>query len=97
MYSSVDYTVYTYPHLIEGYRMKTIQMTIDEALLAQVDQATNALQTTRSAFIRSALQLALHQYAMQQLERQHAEGYARFPVQPGEFDIWESEQSWSEA
>jgi metal-responsive CopG/Arc/MetJ family transcriptional regulator len=77
--------------------MKTIQMTIDDALLAQVDQVTQALQTTRSAFIRSALQLALQQHAMQLLERQHAEGYARFPVQPGEFDVWEAEQSWSES
>ena len=77
--------------------MKTIQMTIDEELLAQVDQATQTLHTTRSAFIRSALQLALQQYAIQQLEQQHANGYARFPVQPGEFDIWESEQSWSES
>jgi len=77
--------------------MKTIQMTIDDKLLAEVDQATQALQTTRSAFIRSALQLALRQYAIQRLERQHAEGYARMPIQPGEFDIWESEQSWSES
>jgi metal-responsive CopG/Arc/MetJ family transcriptional regulator len=77
--------------------MKTIQMTIDDALLAQVDQVTQALQTTRSAFIRSALQLALQQHAMQLLERQHAEGYTRFPVQPGEFDVWEAEQSWSES
>jgi CopG family transcriptional regulator / antitoxin EndoAI len=77
--------------------MKTIQMTIDDELLAQVDQATQTLQTTRSAFIRSALQLALRQYTIQHLEQQHADGYARFPVQPGEFDIWESEQSWSES
>jgi metal-responsive CopG/Arc/MetJ family transcriptional regulator len=77
--------------------MKTIQMTIDDELLAEVDQATRALRTTRSAFIRSALQLALRQYAIQQLEQQHASGYASFPVQPGEFDIWEAEQSWSEA
>ena len=77
--------------------MKTIQMTIDDELLTQVDQATQALHTTRSAFIRAALQLALRQYAIQQLERQHAEGYARFPIQPGEFDLWEAEQSWSES
>lgn len=76
--------------------MKTIQMTIDDELLIQVDQATHTLQTTRSAFIRSALHLALQQYAIQQLEQQHAEGYARLPVRSGEFDLWESEQSWSE-
>jgi len=77
--------------------MKTIQMTIDDELLAQVDQAIQGLGTTRSAFIRSALHLALRRHTTEQLERQHAEGYARFPVEAGEFDVWESEQSWSES
>jgi len=76
--------------------MKTIQMTIDEPLLDEVDQVIQDLKTTRSAFIRSALQLALRQYAVSKLEQQHAEGYARQPVTPGEFDIWESEQAWGE-
>lgn len=76
--------------------MKTIQMTIDEALLDEVDSLTATLQTTRSAFIRSALQLALRQHAVRQQEARHAEGYARLPVQPGEFDGWEAEQSWGE-
>lgn len=31
--------------------MKTIQMTIDESLLAEVDRVTKSLHTTRSAFI----------------------------------------------
>lgn len=74
--------------------MKTIQMTIDEALLADVDRVTAELQTTRSAFIRSALQNALRQYQIQRLERQQAAGYARYPVQPGEFDVWPAEQAW---
>jgi metal-responsive CopG/Arc/MetJ family transcriptional regulator len=77
--------------------MKTIQMTIDESLLNQVDQAIQALHTTRSAFIREALQLALRQYKILELEQQHAEGYARYPVEPGEFDVWESEQAWGVA
>ena len=74
--------------------MKTIQMTIDDQLLAEVDQATQALQTTRSAFIRTALQLALRQYQIGQLEQQHAAGYRTRPVAPGEFDVWEGEQHW---
>jgi metal-responsive CopG/Arc/MetJ family transcriptional regulator len=77
--------------------MKTVQMTIDEDLLAEVDKATEALKSTRSAFIREALQLALRQYKIHQLEEQHAKGYEKHPVQPGEFDVWESEQSWGEA
>jgi metal-responsive CopG/Arc/MetJ family transcriptional regulator len=77
--------------------MKTIQMTIDEPLLDEVDQVIHDLKTTRSAFIRKALQLALRQHAISKLEEQHAEGYARHPVAPGEFDIWESEQAWGES
>ena len=76
--------------------MKTIQLTIDEPLLNEVDQIIQDLKTTRSAFIRSALQLALREYAISKLEREHAEGYTRYPVTPGEFDIWESEQAWGE-
>jgi metal-responsive CopG/Arc/MetJ family transcriptional regulator len=74
--------------------MKTIQMTIDEELLADVDRVITELQTTRSAFIRSALGLALRQHRIQLLEQQHAQGYARNPVAPGEFDLWDGEQSW---
>jgi metal-responsive CopG/Arc/MetJ family transcriptional regulator len=74
--------------------MKTIQMTIDDDLLAEVDRATEALQTNRSAFIRSALQLALRQHRIEQLEQQHATGYAHAPIRANEFDIWEAEQLW---
>lgn len=74
--------------------MKTIQMTIDEDLLAEVDHATEKLHTNRSAFIRSALQLALRHHHIEQLEQQHAAGYAHAPVAENEFDVWEPEQQW---
>lgn len=76
--------------------MKTIQMTIDDELLAEVDSLTATLQTTRSAFICSALQLALRYHVILEKEQQHAKGYAQHPVAPGEFDLWEAEQSWGE-
>lgn len=76
--------------------MKTIQMTIDDDLLAEVDQLTSTLQTTRSAFIRSALQLALRQHALLEKEQQHARGYAQHPPTSDEFDAWDAEQSWGE-
>ncbi|MGC8493113.1 MAG: ribbon-helix-helix domain-containing protein [Syntrophobacteraceae bacterium] len=76
--------------------MKTIQMTIDEPLLDEVDRVAQDLKTTRSAFIRSALQQALRRHLIAELERRHAEGYTRHPAAPGEFDAWESEQSWGE-
>ena len=76
--------------------MKTIQMTIDEPLLAEVDQVIQGLNTTRSAFIRDALQLARWQHRIDEMERKHKEGYSRQPGSPGELDIWASEQMWGE-
>jgi hypothetical protein len=34
--------------------------------------------------------------SIQQQEQQHALGYDRKPVLPGEFDVWEDEQIWGE-
>ncbi len=77
--------------------MKTIQMTIDEPLLVKVDGLIKDLNMTRSAFIREALELALHHYQIRKMEKQHAEGCAQHPVEPDEFDIWQNEQTWGEA
>ena len=74
--------------------MKTIQMTIDETLLAEVDQTVQALSTTRSAFIREALERSLHRYRVLKREEQDAAGYAQFPPSP--IDEWENEQVWGD-
>lgn len=76
--------------------METIELTIDEALLAEVDRATRRLSMTRADFARLALELALRNQQTIALERRHAHGYARSPVKPGEFDEWETEQVWGE-
>ncbi len=77
--------------------MKTIQMTIDEPLLAEVDRVTQALKINRSEFIRQALKSALQRQKILELERRHAEGYARHPVQTDEFVIPESDLAWGDA
>lgn len=74
--------------------MKTIQMTIDERLLKVVDKITRARKTTRSAFIRDALEAEIRRQRIRENEVRHAEGYAHQPVAPGEFDSWLSEQDW---
>lgn len=74
--------------------MKTVQMTLDESLVQEVDRAAQALGTTRSAFTRDALRAALEDLRERELERQHRAGYERKPVQPGEFSDWEDEQVW---
>lgn len=36
----------------------------------------------------------IHHQCVREKEDQHAQGYARIPVMPGEFDAWLSEQDW---
>lgn len=76
--------------------MKTIQMTIDESLLQRVDRTVQDLNTTRSAFIRQALEQALRQYQVRRLEERDAAGYTAVPAAPGETDEWTGEQDWGD-
>ena len=77
--------------------MKTVQMSLDEDLIATVDKVAKKLRTSRSAFMREALRSALARIRVQELERKQREGYTRKPVKKGEFDIWEREQAWDES
>lgn len=72
--------------------MKTIQMTIDEELLKEVDTAVQQLGTNRSAFLHEALRLALKRMEIAAMEKQHIAGYKRYPLQTSELEIWQSEQ-----
>ncbi len=74
--------------------MRTVQMALDEELLAAVDETAKKLNMTRSAFAREALREALERLRISELERKHRLGYKRQPVCEGEFDIWEEEQAW---
>jgi metal-responsive CopG/Arc/MetJ family transcriptional regulator len=74
--------------------MQTVQMTLDENLVAEVDAAVTQLGTSRSAFTRDALRRALADLRERELEQRHREGYRRHPVEPGELGDWEEEQVW---
>jgi antitoxin component of RelBE/YafQ-DinJ toxin-antitoxin module len=76
--------------------METIQISIDETLLAAVQQATNALQMTPSDFIKVALERALAQREIIAKERRDAQGYLLQPQRPEEIEEWQSEQEWGE-
>lgn len=79
--------------------MRTVQMTIDEQLLASVDRAAKKLGTTRSDFTRKALRDALNRLTIRELEHKHRRGYEAKPVHKGEFDLWEKEkeQAWGDS
>jgi metal-responsive CopG/Arc/MetJ family transcriptional regulator len=74
--------------------VKTIQMTIDSQLLKTVDRITRARKTSRSAFIRDALQAAIRREKISEAESRHSAGYVRQPVAAGEFDLWIDDQDW---
>ncbi|HTD52461.1 MAG TPA: CopG family transcriptional regulator [Thermoanaerobaculia bacterium] len=76
--------------------MKTVQMTLDEALVDAVDRAAKKLGTSRSAFTRRALREALEKAHVRSLEKKHRAGYERHPVKRDEVGIWETEQVWTE-
>jgi metal-responsive CopG/Arc/MetJ family transcriptional regulator len=80
--------------LHSGVHMKTIQMTIDEHLLNLVDKLSRARKTTRSAFIRQALEAEIRRQRVREEEARHIHGYAQKPVAGGEFDVWVDEQDW---
>lgn len=72
---------------------KTIQITIDAALLGDVDTAVQSLGTSRSAFVRAALEAAVRSYRIRKMEERHEHGYRLHPVQPGEFDDLQAGQT----
>lgn len=76
--------------------MKTVQITLDPELVTAVDRAVAKLGTSRSGFTREALRRSLERLERKELEKRHREGYARHPIEPGEFDVWEDEQAWSD-
>lgn len=76
--------------------MKIIQITIDDSLLAGVDRVVSKLGTTRSAFLRDALQSALRQHALAKLEARHAAGYTAQPMTDEEQAAWASVRDWDE-
>lgn len=76
--------------------MKTVQMTLDEALVRRVDRVRKQLQQSRSAFTRDALREYLARHTTAELERKHREGYLRHPAGSDECTGWESEQAWGD-
>jgi hypothetical protein len=74
--------------------MKTIQLTLNEYLFTQVNQAIEQQKTTLSAFLQESIIHYLNRLKIKEMEKQHREDYSKYPVQEGEFDVWDNEQVW---
>ncbi len=76
--------------------METIELIIEESLLAEAEHAARSLEMTRSDFIKVAVERALQQREKIARERKDAQGYSNHPQQPEEIEEWQSEQDWGE-
>jgi metal-responsive CopG/Arc/MetJ family transcriptional regulator len=76
--------------------MKTIEISLDDALAEDLDRVAERLDSTRGEFVRQALEERLSRLRVEEQERRHREGYERHPVEPGEFDLGEDERLWSD-
>jgi metal-responsive CopG/Arc/MetJ family transcriptional regulator len=76
--------------------MRTVQLTLDEELVAAVDKVAADLGTSRSGFTREALRAALARARERVLEQKHRDGYRRKPVKRGEFGLGSEEHAWGE-
>jgi len=76
--------------------MRTIQMTLDDDLVHELDSIVKESNTNRSAFARDALRKAITYYHQLKLAEKHRKGYLEHPVQDDEFSDWEGEQAWGD-
>lgn len=76
--------------------MKTIQITIDEKLLSEVDRALKGRRRSRSAFIRESIVAQLKLQKRKRLEERDREGYLKYPVEPDEFYVDPSQLDWGD-
>jgi Arc/MetJ-type ribon-helix-helix transcriptional regulator len=81
---------------IIGGTLKTIQMTLDEDLVEEIDKIVRKLGISRSAFARNAFRAAIGEIIEKKMEIKHQQGYIKEPVRSGEFNGWEKEQVWIE-
>ncbi|PYS16507.1 MAG: hypothetical protein DMG17_12270 [Acidobacteria bacterium] len=76
--------------------MKTIQITIDEALLAKLDADEETKRNGRSAVLRRAAAEYLNRRRRQTIAESYRRGYASGSGIGKEFEGWEREGQWPE-
>lgn len=76
----------------------TVQIEIDEKLLAEVDTATAQEKISRADFVHKALRDALQRRTIEEKERRAVESYRLHPVQPDEFYVDEEQliEAWKD-
>ena len=74
--------------------MKTVQMTLDEKLLKEVDIIVKKKHTNRSAFTRQALLRSIREEKIKDLEQKHVKGYLKHPEIQDELTLADNDKIW---
>ena len=74
--------------------MKSIQITLDEALLARLDQDDEVKRDGRSAVLRRAADLYLRQRNARDVTAAYRRAYDDRQGLGAEFDGWEDQGTW---
>jgi metal-responsive CopG/Arc/MetJ family transcriptional regulator len=74
--------------------MKSIQVTLDAALLARLDADDEVRRDGRSAVLRRAADEYLRKRRRRAIAEQYAKAYGRSPGVDTEFSGWEDEGAW---
>lgn len=72
----------------------TVQIVLDDTLLAEIDAAASKSAVNRSEFVRESLREKLHRLRSAELERMEKEGYERIPDDPEESRFWMEKAAW---
>ena len=85
---------------VSGESMKNVQISLDEELLATVDDLAAACQLTRSAVVREALRTWIRRKRVEQFENAWIAGLEESrpaeTSEPSEDAAWLAAESWSE-
>jgi len=74
--------------------MKAIQISVDEALLREIDQSAEARKDGRSALFRRAAAAYLRQSRQADIARRYATAYGQEGSLGSEFSGWEDQGEW---
>lgn len=74
--------------------MKSIQVTLDEALLARLDRDEEVKRDGRSAVLRRAADLYLRQRKAREVSAAYRRAYGEQGRLGAEFEGWEGEGEW---
>jgi metal-responsive CopG/Arc/MetJ family transcriptional regulator len=74
--------------------MGTVQIVLGKELLKAADRAARRRRVNRSALVREALREHLKRLAVREREQQDRAGYEARPIEPGEFDSWDTVAAW---